>query len=262
MNTTDKISVKEIKQRLLPHASHLNIQCRDEVSSTNSILKEDAFGEECVLIALSQTAGKGRLGRSFYSPDDTGLYLSIRLKTRMPTEKLLLITPAAAAAACTALETVGCKNAKIKWVNDILLDEKKICGILTEAVHSPCGETSIIVGIGINVYSPHNGFPQDISTIAGFTFHSSRENLRNELAADFINRFMLYFENIDKCDFIDIYREKSCIVGKKIDVIKSGNIRKAFALDIDENCRLIVQYEDKTTEALYSGEISIRESKD
>ncbi len=258
MSMTDRLSAEEIKQKLAPSAAHLHIQCCDQVTSTNNILKERAFKAECALIALSQTAGKGRLGRSFFSPHDTGLYLSVRINASMPTEKIMLLTPAAAVAAVNALERAGVCDVQIKWVNDLVLSGRKICGILTEAVHLPDGSADVVVGVGINVYAPEDGFPAEISDIAGYIFRERRQNLRNELAADFINSFMEFVENIDKGEFIDIYREKSCVTGKRINVIKTGDVRPAKALDIDDECRLLVQYEDGTQEALYSGEISIR----
>lgn len=258
MSIKDKLSAEEIKRRLKPCATNLHIQCCDEVTSTNNILKERAFGEECALIALSQTAGKGRLGRSFFSPHDTGLYLSVRINASMPPEKLMLLTPAAAVAALKALEKAGACDVQIKWVNDLVLSGRKICGILTEAVHSPDGSASVIVGVGINVYAPEEGFPEDIADIAGYVFRERRQNLRNELASDFINSFMEFVENIDKGEFADIYREKSCVIGKRINVINAGTARPAKAMDIDDECRLLVQYDDGTEEALYSGEISIR----
>ncbi len=258
MNDTDRLSAAEIKHRLNACASHIKIQCRDEVTSTNNILKEHAFDEECALIALSQTAGKGRLGRSFFSPEGTGLYLSLRLNKAVKPDKLMLLTPAAAVASLNALERAGCGGAEIKWVNDLMLNGRKICGILTEAVHSPDGRISVIVGVGINVYAPEKGFPEDISDVAGYVFSEKRQNLRNKLAADFINSFMEFFSNMDSKDFVSTYREKSCVKGKRINVINAGIVRPALALDTDDECRLLVQYENGEQEALYSGEISIR----
>lgn len=238
----------------------MNIECRGEVTSTNNILKEYALlgSEETVLIAHSQTAGKGRLGRSFFSPQNTGLYMSLLLKPSSPPEKLTLLTPAAAVAACWAIESVGGEKAQIKWVNDLQLEGKKICGILTETVCSGNGERYVIVGAGINVYAPEGGFPEDISNIAGSVFTKHRENLRNEIAAAFINKFIELYDNIENVEFIDEYRARSCVVGRRINVIKACSVRAAQALDIDNECRLIVRYDDGTTEALYSGEISIR----
>lgn len=258
LGNIDMLCEDRIKSSLKGYASSLTVECRSEVTSTNNILKERAFDSECALIALSQTAGKGRLGRSFFSPHDTGLYLSLRLRFPQSAEKLMLLTPAAAVAACRAIEAVGGEKAQIKWVNDLILHDRKVCGILTEVLHSPDGELTVIVGVGINVYAPDEGFPDELRDIAGYVFSERRDNLRNDLASAFINCFAEFFCDIDNADFISEYRERSCIVGKRINVIKGGSSRAAQALDIDNECRLLIRYDDGTAEALYSGEISIR----
>ncbi len=258
MSNIDKLCEKRISDSLSGRASALEVECRSEVTSTNNILKERASGKECALIALSQTAGKGRLGRSFFSPHDTGLYLSLRLKFTQSAEKLMLLTPAAAVAACRAIEALGGEKPQIKWVNDLILHGRKVCGILTEVLHSPDGEISVIVGVGINVYAPDEGFPDELKGIAGYIFPERRENLRNDLVSAFINCFVGFFSDIEHGDFISEYRGRSCVIGKRINVIKSGSCRAAEALDIDDECRLVVRYDDGSTEALHSGEISIR----
>ncbi len=258
MISTDRLCEEKIQGALTGRASAVRIECRNEVTSTNSILKEPSYDRECALIALSQTAGRGRLGRSFFSPHDSGLYLSLRFKPSVPLDKYILLTPAAAVAACHAIESVSGKSPQIKWVNDLISDNRKICGILTEIITSPNISANVIVGIGINVYSPQGGFPDELSTIAGHIFDEPRENLRNNLAAAFINSFLELCDNIDSSSFIDEYRKRSCVIGRRINVIRADTVRSALALDIDSECRLMVQYDDGTKEALQSGEISIR----
>ncbi len=261
MDNIDRLCEERIRSRLSAHALGISIECRDEVTSTNTILKTDTSCDERALIAVSQSAGRGRLGRSFFSPRDTGLYLSLRINaTRLCAEKLMLLTPAAAVAMCRAVETVGKKGLQIKWVNDLILDGRKVCGILTETAASPDGERSIIVGVGINMYAPDGGFPSEISGIAGHIFEERHENLRNDVAAAFINCFMDIIDDIDKPVFIDEYRKRSCVIGRQVNVFRSGSdvVRTAYAVDIDDECRLIVRYDDGTEEALYSGEISVR----
>lgn len=257
MNCIDVLSAEKIKSLLSGRAKKLIIECRSKVTSTNNILKENTAQAECVLIAQSQTAGKGRLGRSFFSPDDTGLYLSILLKPDFSVDKLPLLTPAAAVAACRALEKQGC-SPKIKWVNDLYINNRKVCGILTETVYSKDNQINVIVGIGINIYAPENGFPEDISSIAGNVFEKRQENLRNTIAADFINFFIDFYSNIEMRTFLSDYKGKSCVTGQYINVLKAGECTPAYALNINDDCQLVVRYNDGTTEALYSGEISIR----
>ncbi len=258
MIITDRLSAADISSRLSAKASHISIQCRDQVTSTNNILKDNISNETCALIALSQTAGKGRLGRSFFSPFDTGLYMSLRICKSFEQNELMLITPAAAVAACKALEENGCSEVQIKWVNDLILKGRKICGILTETVHSPDFGPCVIVGVGINIYPPDEGFPDDLSCIAGYAFPTRLENLRNKIAASFINHFMDFLEDITASRFINEYRARSCVIGKRINVMNAGFSRSAEALGIDDECRLLVRYDDGTCDALYSGEISIR----
>lgn len=261
LNKIDKLCADRIRKALSPAASDIIVQCCDEVTSTSTVLKTVADSKQRALIALFQSAGRGRLGRSFFSPRDTGLYLSLRINaSALSPEKLMLITPAAAVAVCNALEKSGSSSLKIKWVNDIILDSRKVCGILTEAVTMPNGDTGVIVGVGINMYSPNGGFPSELSSVAGYVFEHRRENLRNDVAAAFINSFMKLIDDIDNADFVDEYKKRSCVLDRKINVFRAGSDipRTAQAIDIDSRCRLIVRYDDGSTEGLYSGEISIR----
>lgn len=151
------------------------IQVVDSIDSTNEALKRlvkeaKASGGEhsvdvlhgTVVIAKHQTAGKGRRGRSFYSPEDTGLYMSILFKPEVKMEQMVRITTMAAAAVSCAIEKVSGKKTEIKWVNDIYADGKKVVGILTEA-----GPDYAILGIGVNLWEPKGGFPEEIRNIAG-----------------------------------------------------------------------------------------------
>lgn len=261
MNNIDILCEERIKNMLSASASGVTIECRDEVTSTNTVLKADTSGDERALISLSQSAGRGRLGRSFFSPHDTGLYLSLRINaSTLSPKNLMLLTPAAAVAVCRAVEAIGEKTLQIKWVNDLILDGRKVCGILTETVTFPNGTTSVIVGVGINMYAPDGGFPDELTDIAGYIFEQRRENLRNEIVAAFISSFMELVGDIENAEFVDEYRKRSCVIGRNINVFRSGLdiIRTAYAVDIDDECRLIVRYDDGTEDALYSGEISIR----
>ena len=141
----------------------------DEIDSTNNFLKQKAESGEksgTVIIAKRQTGGKGRLGRSFFSPQG-GMYLSILLRPQISAEKSLFITTAAAVAVCRAIEKVSNKKSGIKWVNDVFIDNKKVCGILTEASldFETGGLYYAVVGIGVNLYYPKNSFPNDIKSI-------------------------------------------------------------------------------------------------
>jgi BirA family biotin operon repressor/biotin-[acetyl-CoA-carboxylase] ligase len=132
-----------------------------------------------------QSAGRGRLGRSFYSPGDTGLYMSILLRPALQPENAVLITCAAAVAVSNAIREVCGEEVQIKWVNDLFLHQKKVCGILTEASFSAQtnGLDYAVCGIGVNVYPPENGFPEELASIAGAVCSAPEEGLRDRLAA-------------------------------------------------------------------------------
>ncbi|MGN0173599.1 MAG: biotin--[acetyl-CoA-carboxylase] ligase [Acutalibacteraceae bacterium] len=244
--------------------SVLNNKCNvillESIDSTNNYLKklaEKGAQENTVVIANTQTGGKGRMGRSFYSQN--GLYLSILLKPKFPAEKSLFITTAAAVAVAEAIESVSGKKAKIKWVNDVFIDDKKVCGILTEAAMDleSGGLNYAVLGIGINIYNP-DGFPKEIENIAGTVFETEPESdVKLKLTQNVINNFFDIYNNIENSDFMKKYKEKSLIIGKKINVLKDGKSIEAKAIDIDENAKLLVEYPDKTLEKLYSGEVSI-----
>lgn len=264
VSDADILSELGIWKYLQSEYSSLDIQVLSEVGSTNDFLREKAsagYPEGTVLVAGMQTDGKGRLGRRFYSPADTGVYMSILLRpSDIPPSKALRLTTAAAVAVCRAIESVSGKDPKIKWVNDVYLDSRKVCGILTEGTVSlESGSLDyVVLGVGINVYRPEKGFPADIEDIAGYIFDEKTSDGKNMIAAAFLNNFMKIYQSGDFESYIDEYRKRSFVIKKNINVINDGGIRKAFALDIDDNCRLIVCFEDGTLEHLDAGEISIR----
>lgn len=235
----------------------------DELDSTNNYLKQKAESGEksgTVIIAKRQTGGKGRLGRSFFSPQG-GMYLSILLRPQISAEKSLFITTAAAVAVCRAIEKISNKKSGIKWVNDVFIDNKKVCGILTEASldFETGGLYYAVVGIGVNLYYPKNSFPDDIKSIAGTVFDSKIDNdLKSKFTAEVINNFFEIYNNFENSDFMKEYKQKSIVLGKKITVIKGETTKSATAIDIDDNARLTVEYENGEKETLFSGEVSIK----
>jgi BirA family biotin operon repressor/biotin-[acetyl-CoA-carboxylase] ligase len=252
MIETDKIEVLEIKKRVIVESE---IIVYDTLDSTNTKLKELAKAgakSGTVIIAKEQTLGRGRLGRSFYSPSGSGIYMSLLLRPDENTD-IGMITAYTAVAVCDALKKVSEDTFYIKWVNDIIKDGKKVCGILAESGSTDNNTNYIIVGIGINTYLPEGDFPADIQNIAGYVLDLPTQNGRNKIISEIINNFYSYTK-----DFIYEYKAKSCVIGKKINVHKNGTILKAEALDIDDKCNLIVKYENEGTEALSFGEISIR----
>ena len=259
----DILSSYSIKQHL--KNPHLDISVFSSVTSTNTILKKMAEqgAKECtVIIAEEQTAGRGRTGKQFYSPKGTGIYISILLRPDIPAEESLFLTTSAAVATARAIEDVSDKRALIKWVNDIYLEDKKACGILTEgAFNVETGKLDYaIVGIGINVCIPDGGFPDNIKDIATAIFDKQTDsiNKRSVLIANLLDYFMEYYKDFKSKSYVKEYIERSMIIGKTITVIEGSKTSVAKAIDIDKNCRLKVQFENGTTKWLSSGEVSTK----
>lgn len=241
-----------------------NIYVFDTVESTNKTAKELALDGECsgsVVIANSQTKGRGRLGRTFYSPDDSGIYMSVILKPDADANSYSIITVAACVAVFRAIYNVTGIKTSVKWVNDLFLNSKKICGILTEGIYDiESGRIgTAIVGIGINIST--EDFPEEIKDIAGsLAVKGKNFILRNRLIAEILNELMVITENesLANKDFIKEYRENSFVVGKEITVHAGNRSFSAVAVDIDHNGNLVIENEDGSIQNLSYGEISVR----
>ena len=238
------------------------LQVFESVGSTNTAASSMAL-EGCenftTVVANEQTKGKGRLGRSFYSPAQTGIYLSIVIKPNFDLSKALLITTAASVAVASAINEVSGADAKIKWVNDIFVNGKKVAGILTEALSDfETGNISnIILGIGINCHETN--FPSELKEIAGSVGGGFD---RNQLAATVIRNVIEKIQNLDPANFIPEYKKRSLVLGQEIVVYKSGIKEDAYgvpatALDITDQGGLKVRYANGDTDTLATGEISI-----
>lgn len=258
----EKNTAENISRLLTGTAQMVNIEIRDCVSSTNTVLKELAEQgkpEGAVLIAKEQSAGKGRMGRSFFSPKGTGLYMSILLRPKFSAEESLSITTAAAVAVAGAVEEVRGRPAKIKWVNDVYLDGYKICGILTEA--SADFETGglhyAVLGIGVNLQAPEGGFSEDIKDIAGALFETVPTGAREALAAGILNRFFAFYSSLTTCSFLTEYRERSLLTGTQIHFLYGNETFSGKVIGIDDEVRLVVKLEDGTKKAFSAGEVEI-----
>ena len=257
-------SADKIGRYLTKRTSGINLFIYDCVTSTNDLAKEIVQKDcaaETVIIARKQTAGRGRRGRSFFSPDGTGIYMSIVLRPASDVELFSLLTPAAAVATAKAMEKVSGKKIDIKWINDIFLDGKKICGILCETSFAGNQNSpSVIVGIGINLCAPREGFPEDIAEIASSLFGGDipSEDIPSILCAEIINDLVEYSDRLNERAFIQEYKERMFLLGKDINVIAHNITYSAVATDIDEDGHLIVTLPDKSVRVLNAGEISIK----
>ncbi len=258
MRKVQELSKEAIEAKL--HTKGLTLEVFDQVDSTNRLAKdygERGAEEGTVIIANSQTAGRGRFGRTFSSPAGTGLYMSVVLRPSLSAEKALSITTAAAVAVCRAIERVSDRTAQIKWVNDIYCDGKKVCGILTEAAFNGDQMRYAVLGVGINVNAPVGGFSRDIADIAAAVFEKEQGN-REELAAAVLDAFFEEYAVLSEECYVTEYRERSCLVDTPIVVRSPLGDRDALALGVDERCRLLVRYADGREEALASGDVSIK----
>lgn len=265
VSDTESISKTHISENIT-FTDDLEIIVCDELDSTNNYAREMAsYGYEnnCVIITDSQTNGRGRRGRSFFSPKGTGIYMSFLLRPLMDISKATLLTSMTAVAVCRAIKESCDIDPSIKWVNDIFINGKKVSGILTEGFTSiEDGSLSyIIVGIGVNVVEPKDGFPIDIRKIAGSIYKKSApENIRNILCANIINCFMNLYTTFD-LSFVEEYRNRSNLIGHYVKVNPSDNASSlngyAYVEGIDDECHLIVKYENGKTETLSNGEVSV-----
>ena len=249
------------------HLRHKDIQPQvfPVLTSTNTVLKsmaaEDAPAGTAVL-AAEQTAGRGRLGRSFYSPSGNGLYLSLLLRPDLAPADAPRLTSCAAVAVTEAITELSGRETGIKWVNDVYLAGKKVCGILTEAgLDLESARVSyVVVGIGINLRSPKEGFPEEIRHLAGAAFDGlSVPDLRNRLAALILDKLADYAANPFSVQLFEAYAKHSFIPGKQILILAPGKEPvPAEALCLNRDYSLQVRLPDGTEQALSSGEVSVR----
>ena len=254
---SDVLSAAAIEKAL--EGGPWQIRILETVPSTNSLVRELANSgapEGTVVIAQAQTQGRGRMGRSFCSPRDTGLYLSLLLRPRdFSPDQALQLTTMAASALCLAIEETTGIQPGIKWVNDLFLNRKKICGILTEAgFNLETGHLDyVVVGLGLNLYPPRDGFPDGLQNVAGSLLEQPVPDLKNRISARFLSLFADYYQNHRFQEAAQVYRSRSILVGKTVSV--AG--KEATVLDITDRCQLLVAYPDGTEQALSYGEVTI-----
>lgn len=219
------------------------------LSSTSTYARENvsSLTLPCIISAEMQTAGRGRRGNSFYSPDGTGLYMTAVFKAP---QNCSLLTPVAAVAVCKVLEKNGL-SPQIKWVNDVFIGGFKVCGILTEIFQSG-GENIIALGIGINVTTEI--FPDELKCAS-----SLKKDIDKDILAKEITDIILdYCESPDNNAVIEEYRRRLFIIGKEITFSKNNISYCATVKGINNSCNLIVTLENGREEILSSGEISIK----
>lgn len=261
LESSDVLSEEAIKRYL---DSSYNVKVFQEITSTNDVLKKMAVNEHAAqgttIVSDYQTGGKGRLGRNFYSPKGTGIYLSMLLRPIGSVIDNLMLTAQSAVAVYRAIKNVTGIELSIKWVNDLYHNERKVCGILSEGQASmESGRMEyIVVGIGINIYEPEEGFPDDIINKAGSVLgkrSAGKKIDRNKLAAEVINEF---YKLSSKKRLADEYIKKNMVPGHDILVIDGKNIRNAHAIGIKQDGTLEIVEDDGSINNLVFGEVSVR----
>lgn len=264
---SDRLHPAGIRAHL--HHSELQpdaIRVRKVMASTNQDAKALALegaAHGTVVLAEEQTAGRGRLGRSFHSPRGTGLYMSLVLRPSGTLETAVAITQAAAVAVCRALRDELGIEAKIKWVNDLYVGGRKICGILTEGVSDmESGQIeALVLGIGLNLEEPADGFPREIAGVAGALFPTSEaEHLpisRNRLAAAILDRVLDLAADLSDRSFLVEYRERCFLLDQPVWVTQGEESYDAVARAIDDDGALLVETNGELIR-LRSGEVSVR----
>lgn len=223
-----------------------------ETDSTNTFLKKIAKekNEGTVVIAQKQTSGRGRLGRTFVS-EKNGLYMSILLKPEF--KDVTRITTMAAVAVAKSVEKFTNKNAHIKWVNDVYLNDLKVSGILTEGVFDKNNLESAVLGIGVNLFKPENDIDESIKNIAGYLFEEDN-GCANEFTADIINNFFKIYKS---GQYIEEYRKRSYLKNKTVTYVKDGIEFSGVAMGIDDEFGLIIKSGNGVT-VLKCGEVSVK----
>ncbi|MTI71783.1 MAG: biotin--[acetyl-CoA-carboxylase] ligase [Firmicutes bacterium] len=265
LNSADLLTYEEIEDKLKTNTIGRKIYHFDSLDSTNIKAKKLAIkgeNEGTIIIGEEQTKGKGRLGRYWTSPKGKGVWLSIILRPNIEPTKASYITQIGAAAVSKAISDMGIKN-YIKWPNDIVINNKKVCGILTEMSGEINKVNYIVIGMGINVNLNKKEVPKELKNKAtSLKIESGNSVSRKKLVANILNNFEYLYDELIEYNTItksiEICKSSSALINKDIKIIRRNKTKKAKAINLDKDGHLIVEYPDGTKEGLISGEISVR----
>ena len=236
----------------------------DTLGSTNTLAKELAKAgapQGTVVIADRQTGGRGRMGRQFHSPAGQGIYLSVILRPYCRAEQLMHLTCAVAVAMCDAVEKVAGLRPQVKWINDLILGNRKVGGILTELSLDGVMVDFAVVGIGINCNQQAEDFPAELQEIAGSLATATGKSVdREALAAAMIDAFYSLSTTLlsAKDAYMTRYRADCITLGRKVAVHNAAGTYEAVAEDVDGDGSLCVRLADGTVRTVSSGEVSVR----
>lgn len=259
-----------MKQSILSQLSQAypwqeHFQWFDGIDSTNDYLKRIArqgAPHGTVAIADHQTGGHGRRGRTFLSPEGVGIYLSMLIRPNCSVQDLMHLTCATAVAMCDAVEAAAGFRPGIKWTNDLVYEKRKLGGILTELGFTPLGQLDYaIIGVGINCCQHQEDFAPEIRDIAGSLAMVSGQRIdRGRVAAAMMDALYRMDQTLltHKENMLCRYRENCITLNQEISLVRGDEVRHGYALSVDEEGALIVRFSDGHTEAVNSGEVSVR----
>lgn len=261
----DYLCASDLRAHLNGAASGFSLQVLPRCDSTNNVLKEAAHNgapHGTVVLAEEQGTGRGRLGRSFFSPPG-GVYVSLLLRPQISAQRITGITQTTAVAAAQVLERFGGRETQIKWVNDLYIEGKKCAGILTEAgVDVESGSVEwVIIGIGVNCFLPQGGFPAPLDQIATAVWQTPQMQ-RNALAAALINEIAEQVLQLEQKNgsydvYLEEYRRRSYLTGRAVRVY-AAQPYDAICMGIDENGGLVVRCENGESKTVIAGDVSVR----
>ncbi len=242
----------------------IKLNAFESLDSTNNYLKKlaaEGASEGTVVIANAQTAGRGRMGRSFASAQGLGVYMSLLLRPDCAVDCAQSLTANTAAAVCMAVETASGVKPEIKWVNDLYLKGKKICGILCESAVSVDKLDYAVIGIGLNVITRPEDFPEELRQTAGSIYSQTgliieRGKLISAILSELDSMYAAWCE--DKSAYLKEYKSRCTMLGKVVTVKAPDGDYDALARDITPDFGLVVETVDGETRTLHSGEISVK----
>ena len=238
--------------------------CFESIDSTNEEAKrrgEAGAPDGSVYVADNQTSGKGRRGRTWLSPSGEDIFFTILLRPDLPLGSVSMLTLVAASAVAEAIDKVTGQSSQIKWPNDIVMNRKKVCGILTEMNMEIDSIAYVVVGIGINVNRME--FREDIADMATSLKKESGHNIEraallSEILSTFFRDYKLFLEKQDLSPFLESYNQKLVNVGREVKIIKKGEEIIRTAIGINDRGELVVQDTSGKKENIFSGEVSVR----
>ena len=261
VSAPNRISRPEIRRWLKAETIGARMEIHDRLDSTNTRAKALAAKgapHGYLVIAESQSGGRGRFGRPFFSPEHSGVYITYILRPEMAAERAVMITSLSAVAVARAIETVADVDVQIKWVNDLYIHGKKVCGILCEAsMDFESGQLEYAVaGIGVNVAAMR--FPDELSDIAtSIENECGKPVSRSRLVAEISNQLEALYGQLDTGEYMAESRRRSNVIGRDVTVIRGDERFDAHALDIDDQGRLVIRT-DAGIQRVGSGEISLK----